>query len=231
MEVLEKMKKTKYSWITSIPENWDLIRIKYLYNEIVDLSQSGDEELLSVSNYTGVRPKTESISEEGDNLTNAASLVGYKLVKKGDLVINIMLAWNASLGVSDFDGIVSPAYCVYRLKDLENNNPRFFNYLFKTEKYKAVFKRNSTGIIDSRLRLYTDKFFSIPAIVPSIEEQNDIVAYLEQKLSAIDELISRNEIIFGKSDRKTGLLQDYKKSLIEETVLGIMSINKKTGNN
>jgi len=216
--------KTKYKWIESIPEHWKLIRIKYLFDEITELSSTGLEELLSVSHYTGVRPKTESIDEENDNLTNAASLVGYKLVRKNDLVINIMLAWNASLGVSDFNGIVSPAYCVYRLKDSTFNNPKFFNYLFKTEKYKAEFKRNSTGIIDSRLRLYTDKFFSIPAIKPPIDEQNAIVNFLENKINSIDELISRNEVIFGKSDRKKGLLQDYKKALIEEIVLGKITV-------
>src|SRR5690606_12500030 len=138
-------------------------------------SETGSEELLSVSHYTGVTLKRESLENEDDHLTNAESLVGYKLVQQGDLVSNIMLAWNGSLGISKYDGITSPAYCVYRIKG--ENNPHYYGYLFSTAIMKAEFRKKSFGIIDSRLRLYSDKFFSIPVAVPPKVEQRKIECY------------------------------------------------------
>lgn len=215
-------KNSDIDWIGKIPSTWSVIKIKHLYNEINNRSEKGAEELLSVSQYTGVSPKREKIDEEEDNLTNAATLEGYKLVAKNDLVINIMLAWNGCLGVSEYKGISSPAYCVYRLKT--NDNPKYFDYLFRTEIYKAEFKRNSTGIIDSRLRLYTDKFFNIYAIRPPNEYQDLIVTFLDRKIKLIDALISSNDLVFGKSNRKTGLLQEFKNTVIYEAVTGRIDV-------
>jgi len=164
-------------WLPSFPSHWKVMRIKNLFREIDDRSESGSEELLSVSQYTGITPKRDSLENEDDNLTNAASLEGYKKVTAGDLVINIMLAWNGSLGISPYNGIVSPAYCVYRC--LPGNNPEYFGYLFSTNLFKAEFRRNSTGIIDSRLRLYSDKFFGIFSVVPPIDEQDAIVKLIK----------------------------------------------------
>ena len=76
---------------------------------------------------------------------------GNMQAAKDDLVINIMLAWNGSLGISPYNGITSPAYCVYRIKG--NRNPEYFGYLFSTSLFKSEFRRHSTGIIDSRLRI------------------------------------------------------------------------------
>lgn len=101
-------------WLGVIPDNWKIIKNKFLFNEINLRSFKSEHELLSVSQYTGVTKKSERI-EVNEFLTNSNSLDGYKVVSKGDLVSNIMLAWNGSLGVSSYDGIVSPAYAVYRL--------------------------------------------------------------------------------------------------------------------
>ena len=118
-EAIEIERYSEYSdsgidWLGSIPSHWQLKRNKYLFNEVNQRSSTGTENLLSVSQYTGVTLKSEKIAE-GDLLTTASTLEGYKVVKKGDLVSNIMLAWNGSLGFSPFDGITSPAYCIYRL--------------------------------------------------------------------------------------------------------------------
>jgi len=224
MDSYKKYKTTKYNWLGKIPNHWKVIRTRYIYNEINDRSVDGLETLLSVSQYTGIRPKKEGVENEKDNLTNAASLVGYKIVEQNDLVMNIMLAWNGSVGTSEFNGIVSPAYCVFRLLDETEYNPKFFHYLFKTEKYKAEFKRSSTGIIDSRLRLYPDKFFSIPSVVPPKDEQTIIVKFIENKLKQVDLLIKRYEVLFGNIDRKRGLIQEYKRSLIETVILGKINV-------
>jgi len=97
MNIHTAYKDSGINWIGEIPESWELTRFKYLFSEINERSSNGNEDLLSVSQYTGVTKKSDKI-KDGDLLTNAETLDGYKIVRKGDLVSNIMLAWNGSLG-------------------------------------------------------------------------------------------------------------------------------------
>lgn len=203
--------KAKSAWLGEFPTHWEVLRIKNLFQEMDSRSETGSEELLSVSHYTGVTLKRESLENEDDHLTNAESLVGYKLVQQGDLVINIMLAWNGSLGISPYNGITSPAYCVYRIKG--DNNPKYFGYLFTTNLFKAEFRRNSTGIIDSRLRLYSDKFFSIFTVVPPKNEQDEIVQYIKAQEEKIN-------LFIQKKQRFIELLKEQRQSKIDEAVDG-----------
>ena len=182
--------------------------MKYLFTEINERSIDGSGDLLSVSQYTGVTKRSDGV-EDGDQLTNAASLEGYKQVKRGDLVTNIMLAWNGSLGFSPFAGITSPAYSIYRLK--ENYSTQFFHYLLRTDRYKSEYKRNSTGVVESRLRLYTDDFFAMSSLVPPIEEQTAIATFLDRKTALIDRAIAQKE-------RLIELLRERQQILIQQAV-------------
>ncbi len=203
------VENTKTAWLGDFPSHWQVLRIKNLFQEMDSRSATGSEELLSVSHYTGVTLKRESLENEDDHLTNAESLVGYKLVQQGDLVINIMLAWNGSLGVSPYNGITSPAYCVYRVKG--DNNPEYFGYLFSTNLFKAEFRRHSTGIIDSRLRLYSDKFFSIFTVVPPKAEQDEIVQYIKAQEEKIN-------LFIQKKQRFIELLKEQRLSIVNIAV-------------
>ena len=156
---MRAMKDSGIAWIGEIPEDWEIARIKQLFSEVNDRCESSENyTLLSVSEYYGIAPKSEKISDD-DMLTHAETLDGYKICKENDLVMNIMLAWKRALGVSKYVGIVSPAYCVFRKK--RNMYVMYFHYLFRTDIYANLFKQYSTGIIDSRLRLYPDKFLSL----------------------------------------------------------------------
>lgn len=199
----------KSAWLGNYPAHWQVLRIKNIFSEIEDRSTSGNEELLSVSHYTGITLKRDSLENEDDFISNAETLEGYKRVAKGDLVINIMLAWNGSLGISPFDGITSPAYCVYRAK--ENNNPEYFGYLFATNLLKTEFRKKSTGIIDSRLRLYSDKFFSIFSVVPPVEEQNKIVEYIKTQSQKINHFIAKKQQFIA-------LLKEQRQSVITKAI-------------
>lgn len=207
--MIEALENTKTLWLGEFPAHWQVLRIKNLFQEIDSRSETGSEELLSVSHYTGVTLKRESLESEDDHLTNAESLVGYKLVQQGDLVINIMLAWNGSLGISPYNGITSPAYCVYRIKG--DNNPEYFGYLFSTNLFKGEFRRHSTGIIDSRLRLYSDKFFSIFTIVPPKYEQDEIVQYIKAQEEKIN-------LFIQKKQRFIDLLREQRQIVIHQVV-------------
>lgn len=206
---MREMKDSGIEWIGEIPVDWEVSRIKQLFSEVNDRCENSENyTLLSVSEYYGVAPKSERISDD-DMLTHAETLDGYKICKENDLVMNIMLAWKRAMGVSEYTGIVSPAYCIYRGK--QNMCAKYFHYLFRTDMYANLFKQYSTGIIDSRLRLYPDKFFALKCQVPPVDTQHRIADYLDCKCSQIDTIIARQKEVIEK-------LKAYKLSVITEAV-------------
>lgn len=205
-----EMKESGVEWIGRIPKHWEIRRMKDLFIERGQLSTTGAEDLLSVSEYYGVARRADKLESDDEYISRADSLIGYKRCYAGDLVINIMLAWKTGLGISDYDGIVSPAYAVYKGVNL---CPHFFHYLLRTGMYTQQFKRHSKGIIDSRLRMYTDRFNTISAVYPPVEEQIEIAAYLDEKCTSIDNITN---VIEQQIDKYTQL----KKSLINEVITG-----------
>ena len=195
-------------FLDSLPVGWRTLRGKYVFSEYSERSESGEEQLLSVSEYYGVKPRGEVI-EEGDFLSRAESLVGYKKCQKNDLVMNIMLAWKCGLGISKYDGIVSPAYSVFRFNG--NASPDYMHYLLRTDTYTGHFKTRSTGVIDSRLRLYPESFGDVSLVLPSISEQEKIVAFLDHETAKIDALI-------GKQQRLIELLKEKRQAVISHAV-------------
>ena len=196
------------TWLGKIPAHWNVRRTKLILREVDLRSTTGMEQLLRVSQYTGVTPRKAADGSEAPD-TRAASLVGYKRVSKNDLVINIMLAWNGSMGVSRFDGIASPAYCVYRLN--KGAQPWYFHQLFRLPLYKGRIKAVSTGVIESRLRLYSDDLGRIEAIVPPLDEQAAIVRFLDHANRKIDRFIRVKRKLIG-------LLNEQKQAIIHRAV-------------
>lgn len=202
------MKDTGLSWIPNIPSHWDVKRAKLILREVDSRSALGDEVLLSVSQYTGVTPRrNRDNSDEQD--TRSESLVGYKKVSTGDLVVNIMLAWNGSLGASSFDGVVSPAYCVYRFEG--DNHPDYYHHLLRTDAYKGRIKVDSRGVVDSRLRLYSENLFRIELPVPPPDEQAKIVRFIRH----LDQRVNR---LIKTKLRLIELLNEQKQAIIHRAV-------------
>ena len=83
-------------------------------------------QLLSLYTSIGVFPQGEHVTASGNH---AQTVDGYKVVHKNDIVVNIILAWMGAIGVSDYDGVTSPAYDVY-IPDLTKVVPRYFHYVF-----------------------------------------------------------------------------------------------------
>lgn len=209
MERYSEYKDSGVKWLGEIPSHWNLLKSKYLWKETFENSTSGKEDLLSVSQYTGVtKSKADSRSE---------SLVGYKIVHKDDLVINIMLAWLGGLGVSNDEGIVSPAYCTYKL--IRDYNPKFLHYLYKTPMYLAEFARHSTGVVPSRWRMYTDDFGQVVSLLPPVEEQDAIVRHLDAATSKIDKAIAmQQKMIDLLNERKQIIIQNAVTKGLDENV-------------
>ena len=201
-------KDSGVEWLGKIPHGWKVLRGKYVFQEFRERSTTGEEVLLSVSEYYGVKPRSEKISE-GDHLSRAESLVDYKKCYKNDLVMNIMLAWKRGLGVSKYDGIVSPAYSVFRFnKDI---HPYFMHHLFRTDLYTSHFKTRSTGVIDSRLRLYPESFLDTEILIPSYDEQAQIANFLDHETAQIDTLIEKQKTLIQ-------LLKEKRQAVISHAV-------------
>ena len=195
-------------WIGEIPAHWSLQRCKQVFIERDERSETGEEMLLSVSAYTGISPRGEIIND-GDFLSRAQSLVGYKICYPNDLVMNIMLAWNRGLGFSNYYGIVSPAYSVFKL--LPGNCTRFLDYLVRSDEAILYYKAFSSGVIDSRLRLYPNIFGSLYYALPPLAEQQAIASFLDRECGKIDGLIAEQE-------RLIALLAEKRQAVISHAV-------------
>ena len=185
-------------WLGEIPAHWQEKRGKYFFREIDERSQTGEEELLSVSHTTGVTPR----SQKKVTMFKAESYIGHKVARPNDVVINTMWAWMSALGVSKNVGIVSPAYGVYRPLDSEDFLPEYVDYLLRTPMLRWEYICRSTGIRASRLRLYPDKFLDIAFPCPPREEQERMVAFLRAKDAQVRRLIrSKRRIAELASER------------------------------
>lgn len=202
------MKDSGISWLAYIPKEWDVERGKNLFIETKELSDAGEEELLTVSHITGVTPR----SEKNVNMFMSESLVGYKICHEGDLAANTMWMWQGAIGVSKYEGVISPSYNTYRQRN-DAYILEYLEYLLRIPPLVATYAAYSTGITASRLRLYPDQFFSILFPVPPKAEQIEIVSYLNGKIPEMDRLIQKKEQFLVE-------LENYKKSLIYEYVTG-----------
>ena len=208
-------KNSGLSFIQKIPEYWDVKKAKYFFQEIDNRSQTGEEELLSVSHITGVTPR----SEKNVTMFMAESYEGSKLCIPDDLVINIMWAWMGALGVAKQAGIVSPSYGVYRQRNPNDFNSAYLDYLVRIPEYIAEYHCRSKGIRSSRLRMYSEDFFQIPIICPPLDEQKAIVKYINQKLAEIDQFISyKRRLIELLNEQKTVLTNQAVTQGLDPTV-------------
>ena len=195
-------------WIGEIPAHWEVKRGKVLFEESDARSADGSEELLTVSQYTGITPR----SQKNVNMFEALTLEGYKICDVGDIAANTMWLWAGAIGVSAYSGVISPSYNVYRQK-AENFVPGYLDCLLRAPMLVQEYASRSTGIRASRLRLYPKDFLDIMFPVPPFGEQQEIMRVLSDKFAAVDKLIAIKESKIEK-------LEQYKKSLIYEYVTG-----------
>ncbi len=158
-----------------------------------------DFELLSVTTKNGVKKRTEL--EGKDNSSSDKS--NYKLVNINDIVYNSMRMWQGASGVSNYLGIVSPAYTV--LKGNQKNSSVFFGYYFKTLKMIHTFQRNSQGLTSDTWNLKYPQLSTIKMFIPNLEEQQKIAEFL----GTVDERVSDFK-------QKKELLTQYKKGLMQK---------------
>ena len=209
-----KLKPSGVEWLGDVPEHWDVRRLKFLYSETDERSITGSEELMSVSHKTGVTPRKKNVT-----MFLAESNEGYKVCRRGDIVVNTMWAYMAALGISRQTGLVSPSYGVYRPIGQDNLNHEYIDVVLRTESYRTAYLKLSTGITDSRLRLYADSFLGIHLLHPPVSEQAAIVKFIDKATADIDSAI---EI----ARRQIELMEEYRTRLIADVITGKIDVRE-----
>ncbi len=206
------MKDSGVEWLGQVPEHWSCLPAKRIFRLATEPAPpNNDEELLSVYTDIGVRPRKD-LEARGNK---ASTTDGYWRVKRGDLIVNKLLAWMGACGYSDYDGVTSPAYDI--LRPIKPINTKFYHYLFRSKIAQTEFKRWSRGIMEMRLRLYFDELGRIITPIPPEEEQNRIVNTIEAMEQKFDKLSS------NASDAIT-LLHERRNALISAAVTGKIDV-------
>ena len=172
------MKPSDLTWLGDIPAHWKVLRAKWLFCEIDERTETGEETLLSLRMERGLVPHND-VSEKP---IPAENLIGYKIARPGEIVLNRMRAASGLVAVTPQHGIVSPDYAVFRV--LNEVDQEYFTLLFKTPLLQAVFRSLSKGLGTGEsgfLRLYSEDFLNIKMPVPPFDEQKAIVAELARQ--------------------------------------------------
>ena len=179
-------------------QEWNLQKISSIFKERNQRNKNGM--LLSVSISKGVYPFSEN--DRKDNSSNDKS--NYKEVKINDLAYNSMRMWQGAVGVSKYNGIVSPAYTVITPKKEEN--PNFYYYYFKNKRMLFNFRQHSQGLTSDTWNLKFPLFEKILIQVPSDKEEEQRISSLFKQL---DKSIDLNKIHIEKlTSIKQFLLQN-----------------------
>ncbi len=215
MERYSSYKDSNVSWIGMIPEHWGTKQLRSFLTLFTEKGH-GDSQLLSVTREQGVIERDKEDKEENHNFV-PDDLSGYKYIEKGDFAINKMKAWQGSYAVSDYCGIVSPAYFTCKLKGV---NKEFFSRAIRSKAYVPFFTQYSKGIRVGQWDLNPNALKSIPFFLPPLAEQEKIVSYLECKISKIDAYLADKE-------KEIRLLQELKQETISEAVTKGLNPNVK----
>lgn len=207
-----EMKDSGIEWIGKIPKQWGTKQIRYLFELRDERNDLPLEQVNLISLYTDLGVVQHSDLEKITG-NKAVTADGYKQVYPNDIVVNIILCWMGAIGMSNYAGVTSPAYDVYKPKDSQVTLSKYYHYLFRTARFNGKCYTVGRGIMAMRWRTYSSEFRAIKVPVPSYKTQVQIVEYLDSVCSKIDDLISEKQSLIDN-------LESYKKSLIYEVVTG-----------
>lgn len=216
-----EMKDSGVEWIGMVPKEWTLLPFRRVLKERNEKNTPiKSTERLSLSIELGVTlysEKTTNLDRFKDDFEQ------YKLAYKGDLVMNSMNMIVGATGVSEYFGCVSPVYYTFYDDSLEHVTAKYCEYIFRSKTMLRVLYSLGKGIYaivrgddrvnTCRLKVSKDDLKSLIVPVPSLNEQREIVHYLNVKCAEIDKLIAKKEQLVKE-------LESYKKSLIYEVVTG-----------
>ena len=203
---MREMRDSNYGYLGIVPQSWKVDKIKY-HLKALGMRNPGNAQVLSVYREYGVIPKD---SRDDNHNVTSEDTSNYRYVRKGDFVINKMKAWQGSMAVSRYTGIVSPAYYVYKFTD-DALNRGYFHYLLRSKLYAAEFARISGGIRVGQWDLSAYNFENTMLLIPPLEEQGKIATFLDSQCSEID-------AISADIQKEIEILEQYKRSLVFEAI-------------
>ncbi len=210
------LKPSGIPWLGDIPQHWEVRRIKYLLSEVDERSSTGAEPLLSMRMHHGLVLFADHFTRP----PQAATLVGFKIVRPDQFVVNRMQAGNGVIFASALTGLVSPDYAVF--DPIGDANVDFLGELFRSRNVRVKFRAESKGLgtgTSGFLRLYNDRLGAIHVALPPAKEQGAILAGLAGELSGANTAISRLE-------REIELLREYRTRLVADVVTGKLDVRE-----
>jgi type I restriction enzyme S subunit len=201
-------------WLGNVPAHWEVKRIGALFGEVFDEGEH-DLPVLSVSIHDGVSDRELADEEMERKVSRSEDRSKYKKVQPGDLVYNMMRAWQGGFGTVAVPGMVSPAYVVARPKTTART--QYIELLLRTPCAVEEMRRHSRGVTDFRLRLYWDEFKNIKVPVPPLAEQDAI-------LEAIDVAVDQGNSLTTEAERAIALLRERRAALISAAVTGKIDV-------
>ncbi len=205
-------KDSGVSWLGKVPKGWEMRKFRTILFPVAERNQP-DLPLLSVVRDKGVIVRNITDDNENHNAI-PEDLTNYKIVRKGQLAMNKMKAWQGSYGISKYDGIVSPAYYVFNLK---NAQPHFFHLALRSKAYIPFFTQASDGIRVGQWDLSLTRMKEILFFAPSLPEQIQIARFLDWKTAQIARFIKAKK-------RMIELLKEQKQVIINDAVTGKIDV-------
>lgn len=205
-----KMKPTNIPWLPEIPEHWEFVKMKYLFNERSEKNHP-NEPMLSATQTEGVILQSKY---KGRVVVVTTGFEGLKLVKKGDFVIHLR-SFQGGIEIAYDQGIISSAYTVLAPRD--SNCSDYYKFLFKSIPFIDLLKICVTGIREGQNINYSKlKQYALP--VPPLTEQRAIVSHINSKVSKIDTLTA-------KLQQEIESIKEYKQRLISDVVTGQIKVS------
>ena len=201
-------KDSEVPWIGEVPEHWEILPNRAIFREVVQQNHPY-EQMLSVTISQGVVPQKELLADSSKRDGSREDKSSYKLVLPGDIAYNKMRAWQGAIGLSEYTGIVSPAYIVQRPRD--GLNPQYLHLLLRIPSFTTEAERWSYGITSDMWSLRPQHFKVIQTCVPPLDEQDGIVQYL-------DNTDQRIKAYIGTKGRLITLLEEERQAIIHQAV-------------
>ena len=206
-------KNSGVEWLGDVPDGWEVYPFWHLFKQ-KEITNKTKEKLLSVYLDRGV-----ILHSEGGGMVHkpAENLEKYQLVEVNDFVMNNQQAWRGSVGVSPHQGIVSPAYLIF--KPNKELNPQFSKYQLR-DKYiidQFMISSLSVGTIQRQIKNHLLRVIQVPT--PPLNDQQKIVSFLDTETTRIDKLISKQEKLIQK-------LKEYRSSIISHAVTGKIDVRE-----
>ncbi len=202
------MKDSGVEWLGEVPEHWEVLPNRVLFDEIKDRDHPG-EQMLSVTIKRGIIKQASLLEDTSKKDSSNLDRSNYKFLQPGDIAYNKMRAWQGAIGASRHYGIISPAYVVQRPR--EGGQPRYFHHLFRTPQFAKEAERWSYGITSDMWSLRPEHFKLIYTCLAPLPEQAAIVRYLDH----VDGRVQRPT---RAKRRLIGLLTEQKQAIIHRAV-------------